>query len=93
MEDDALFKQAELYTEKQNYLKAEANYLKIIEIDPLGVLVDDSYYMLAELYRKHLNNSEKAKEMYQKIIFEYASSIYLVEARKKFRVLRGDKIP
>ena len=93
IEDEALFKQAELYTKDQNYSKAEANYLKIIEIDALGVLVDDSYYMLAELYAFHLNNPEKAKEMYQKIIFEYPSSIYLVEARKKFRVLRGDKIP
>ena len=93
IEDEALFKQAELYAENKNYSKAEANYLKIIEIDALGVLVDDSYYMLAELYSVHLNNSERAKEMYQKIIFEYPSSIYLVEARKKFRILRGDKIP
>jgi len=30
--------------------------------------------------------------MYQKIIFDYASSIYLVDARKKFRKLRGDDI-
>lgn len=93
IEDEALFKQAELYTKKHHYSNAEANYLRIIEIDALGVLVDDSYYMLAELYIHHLNNSEKAKEMYQMIIFEYPSSIYLVEARKKFRVLRGDKIP
>lgn len=93
IEDEALFKQAELYTANQNYSKAETNYLKIIEIDPLGILVDDAYYMLAELYAVHLDNPERAKEMYQKIIFEYPSSIYLVEARKKFRVLRGDKIP
>jgi len=93
IEDEALFKQAELYTKNHHYSKAEGNYLKIIEIDAVGVLVDDSYYMLAELYTHHLSNSEKAKEMYQKIIFEYPSSIYLVESRKKFRVLRGDKIP
>ena len=63
IEDEALFKQAELYTANQNYSNAEANYLKIIEIDALGVLVDDSYYMLAELYAVHLDDSEKAKEM------------------------------
>ena len=93
IEDEALFKQAELYTKRKEYSNAEANYLKIIEIDALGILVDDSYYMLAELYANHLNKPEKAKEMYQKIIFEYASSIYLVEARKKYRILRGDNIP
>ena len=39
-----------------------------------------------------LNNIEKAKEYYQKIIFEYPSSIYLVDSRKKYRKLRGDVI-
>jgi hypothetical protein len=47
---------------------------------------------MAELYNNKLNNPEKASEYYQKIIFDYASSIYLVEARKKFRELRGDKV-
>ncbi len=92
IEDEALFKQAELFTKNKDYSNAVQNYQKIIEIDSLGVLVDDSYYMLAELYADHLDNSEKAKEMYQKIIFEYPSSIYLVEARKKYRILRGDQI-
>ena len=92
IEDEALFKQAELFTKIKDYSNAVDNYVKIIEIDSLSVLVDDSYYMLAELYADHLDNSEKAKEMYQKIIFEYPSSIYLVEARKKYRILRGDQI-
>jgi hypothetical protein len=30
--------------------------------------------------------------MYERIIFEYPSSIYLVEARKAFRGLRGDDL-
>jgi len=47
---------------------------------------------MAELYSKQLNLPEKAKEYYQKIIFEYPSSIYLVDARKKYRELRGDTI-
>ncbi len=92
MEDNALFKQAELYTSAENYILAENNYLKIIEIHLESILIDDSYYYLAELYANHLNKPEKAKEIYQKIIFEYPSSIYLVEARKKYRKLRGDDI-
>ncbi|MDD7915580.1 tetratricopeptide repeat protein [Polaribacter ponticola] len=47
---------------------------------------------MAEIYNNHLNNTEKAQEYYQKIIFDYPSSIYLVEARKKYRKLRGDTI-
>ena len=33
---------------------------------------------------------EKAKEYYEQIIFNFADSIYFVEARKKYRALRGD---
>lgn len=91
IEDEALFKQAEIFEELNQYDKAEKNYLRIIEINPTDILVDDAYYRLGELHVKQ-NNIEKAKEYYQKIIFDFSSSIHLVDARKKYRKLRGDEI-
>ncbi|MCF6223268.1 MAG: tetratricopeptide repeat protein [Flavobacteriaceae bacterium] len=90
IEDDALFKQAKLFIDTKKYIDAEHNYLKIIQNYPESILIDDCYFALAELYNYLLNDSEKAKEMYQKIIFEYPSSIYLIDARKAYRKLRGD---
>lgn len=92
IENEALFKQAELYTKTNKYTLAENNYLKIIENDATGILVDNCYFNLAELYKNYLGDNDKAKEMYQKIIFEFPNSIFLVEARKEFRKLRGDII-
>ena len=92
IEDDALYKQAKLYIKTENYTQAESNYLMIIQNIPESLLLDDTYFQLAELYNNQLNDPEKAKEMYQKIIFEFPSSIYLVDARKKYRKLRGDDI-
>jgi len=92
IEDEALFKQAQLFERINQFKYAENNYLQIISINKDDILADDAHYYLAELYLNKLNNTEKAKEYYQKIIFEYPSSIYLVDARKKFRKLRGDKI-
>ena len=92
IEDEALFKQAKLFIKKKQYDEAILNYAKIIALDKNGIYVDDVYYYMAELYNNELNNPEKAKEYYQKIIFDHPSSIYLVEARKKFRKLRGDHI-
>ncbi|CAM1372077.1 conserved exported hypothetical protein [Tenacibaculum litoreum] len=92
IEDEALFKQAQLLVKKKQYDEAILNYTKIISLDKEGIYVDDVYYHMAELYNNELNNPEKAKEYYQKIIFDLPSSIYLVEARKKFRKLRGDDI-
>lgn len=92
IEDEALFKQAKIFIKKQQYKNAINNYKNIIALNKNGILVDDSLYNLAELYNNELDNQEKAKEYYQKIIFEYPSSIYLVQARKKYRKLRGDSI-
>ena len=92
IEDETLFKQAKLFEKVANFQNAENNYLQIIKINKEDILADDAHYYLAELYLNKLNNKEKAKEYYQKIIFEYPSSIYLVDARKKFRKLRGDEI-
>ncbi len=90
IEDEALFKQSQLFETTNQFEKAETNYLKIIELNAEDILVDNAIYYLAELYLNKLNNPEKAKEYYQKIIFDYPSSIHLVDARKKFRKLRGD---
>lgn len=92
IEDEALFKQAQLLEKTNAFQQAENNYLKLISINKNDILADDANYFLAELYLNHLNNIEKAKEYYQKIIFEYPSSIFLVDARKKYRKLRGDQI-
>jgi tetratricopeptide (TPR) repeat protein len=92
IEDEVLFKQAALYKKLGNLQGAEENYLKIIELDPQDILVDDAHYNLGELYLNDLLNEEKAKFHFQTIIFEYPSSIHLVSARKKFRRLRGDSI-
>ena len=90
--DDALFLQAKLYIKQEKYDEAVLSLAKIIAADNQGFLTDDVYFMMAELYEKNLKNIEKAKEYYQKIIFEQPSSIYLVPARKRFRKLRGDEI-
>jgi tetratricopeptide (TPR) repeat protein len=90
--DDALFLQAKLYVKQEKYLNAIASLDKIVAANNQGFLTDDVYFMMAEIYKNNLLDIEKAKEYYQKIIFEHPSSIYLVDARKKYRKLRGDNI-
>ena len=92
IEDEALFEQAKLYIKQNQFEAAIINFEKVIALNPEGILIDDAYYELAELYKNQLKNPEKASEYYQKIIFDYSSSIYLVDARKKYRKIRGDKV-
>ncbi len=92
IEDEALLKQGELYEKTRQFEKAEANYLKLIEFYKEDILADDAYYRLAKLYENQLQAPKKAKEFYEQIIFNFADSIYFVDARKKYRSLRGDAI-
>jgi len=87
-----LLKQAQLFEEKAQFEKAKSNYERIISDFKDGILIDDAIYALAEIYNTQLAQPEKAKELYESIIFNHADSIYFVEARKKYRALRGDAI-
>ncbi|MCL6267042.1 tetratricopeptide repeat protein [Flagellimonas myxillae] len=92
IEDEALLKQAQLLEGQKRYEDAEFNYQKIVEFYAQGILADDAHFALGELYRNLLNEPEKAKMHYEKIIYNYQDSYYFPKARKHFRRLRGDVI-
>ncbi|WP_298901445.1 tetratricopeptide repeat protein [uncultured Psychroserpens sp.] len=92
IEDQALFMQAKLFEKTNQIDKAVDNYEYIIANYRDEILADDAHYFLAELYQNKLDQPEKAKELYEKIIFDHEDSIYFIEARKRFRRLRGDAI-
>lgn len=92
IEDEAWLKQGKIYEKTGEFKKAETNYLKIIEFYNDDILADDAHYRLAKIYEEKLDQPDKAKKHYEQLIFQFADSIYYVEARKKFRTLRGDAI-
>ncbi len=50
-------------------------------------------YHLAQLYEHQLNDVEKAKALYEKLFMDYSDSTFAIDARKRFRELRGDFDP
>jgi len=92
LEDDILYLKSKIYLKQQDYIKS-AEMLQLI-IDNLadGIRADNALYGLAQLYENQLNDPEKAKELYAKIFIEYSGSTFAVDARKRFRILRGDSI-
>jgi len=88
----ALLKQAQLFEMQKQYGKAILNYEQIITNYSDGILADDAIFGIAVLYDKQLALPEKAKPHYESILFNHQDSIFFVEARKRFRALRGDSI-
>ena len=54
-------------------------------------MADDALFQLGDLYENHLYDKEKAAEFYKTLLFNFKGSLYSVEARKRFRQIRGDK--
>jgi outer membrane protein assembly factor BamD (BamD/ComL family) len=48
--------------------------------------------MLGNIYQYHLNDPAKAMERYQELMTDFPGSMFVVEARKRFRALRGDAV-
>lgn len=92
IEDEALLKQAQLLESQKKYEAAEFNYRKIIEFYGNGILADDAHFALGELYRNIFDQPEKARTYYERVIYDYQDSYYFPQARKNFRILRGDSI-
>lgn len=92
IESVTLLRIAQILEKKQNYAQALEYYQRIIDDFPDGIYLDEALYFSAEIYNKHLGEPERAKEFYEKIIFNHQDSIYFVDARKQYRILRGDTI-
>ena len=91
LNDDILMSKASILIQQKNFADAIAPLKKIVEEHPNDLWADDAVFMLGDLYENKLNNKEQAKIYYQKIITDYAGSLWINEARKRFRLLRGDK--
>ena len=79
-----------IYEKLGDFNLALSQYQAIIDRHSEGIYIDEALYFSAEIYSKKLQQPEKAKPLYEKIIFSHQDSIHFVEARKKFRQLRGD---
>lgn len=92
LQDDILYLEAQISEKKRNYTRAAELYQQVAEKYPEDIRADNALFALAKLNEEKLNNTDKAKELYEKIFIDYSGSVFAVEARKRFRILRGDKM-
>jgi len=86
--DEAYLRKSEIYKTIGDYEQSKTYLLKIITEWSWDILADVAVYKLAVLYDEHLENKDEAAEYYKKLMIEYPNSIYVTEARKRFRQLR-----
>lgn len=90
--DDIFFCKAEIFRKTGKFNEAELMYKNILEYYPIGLYGDNALMQMAELYENDLKDPIKAKEAYSEMLVRYPGSVFTVEARKRYRILRGDVI-
>ena len=90
LSDEVIYKKAEISMYTKNYSQAISYFQEVAENYFYDILADDALFQWAKLTEEHLKDTEKAQILYERILLEYNGSIYTSEARKRFRILRGD---
>lgn len=93
LNDEILYKRYEIAYKKRDFEKAATYLQDIITKYSEDILADNALFKIAELYQNQLNDTEKAKEYYGKLLFDHPGSLFVVEARKRYRELAGSDIP
>ena len=90
LSDEILFVKARMAETTGEYVAA-TNLLETLSIAyNFDILADNSLYKLGMIYMYSMNQPEKAKIAFEKLIEKYSSSVYIVDARREYRKIRGN---
>lgn len=90
--DDILMARSKIYIKKNESIKATEMLKSLINSHSDSIWIDDALFTLADLLETKLDNPTEAKALYQRLMADYPGSMFNVEARKRFRNLRGDNL-
>ncbi len=90
LSDEVFMERFRIAYARHQYDSAAVWLVKITEQYPNDILMDNALIELGRLYEQKLKDPEKAKQTYERLLFEQSGSIFVPEARDRFRRLRGD---
>ena len=92
LDDEALMMSADMFLEQGMLDTAMVLYQEVVDLHFDDITGDDALWMLADLTHHRLGDLVAAQALYEKLLFEFPGSLHAVEARKRFRTLRGDEL-
>ena len=92
LEDEILMMSADMFLEQGRVDTAMALYREVVDLHFDDITGDDALFRLADLTHHALGDQVTAKDLYEQLLFDFPGSLHAVEARKRFRDLRGDEL-
>jgi len=90
LQDEILYLKAKIMHQQRKWTDALYFYKMVVQDYPLDILADNSLWQIANLYQNQLEDTSKAIQTYQKIVFDYTNSIFAVKARNKITTLTNE---
>lgn len=89
--DEILFRKGKAMEMQGQWKNAIEYYEDLLKFHAKDILADDALFRIADIYENNLTDKEKALECYRRLVIDYKGSLFSAEARKRVRLLRGDK--
>lgn len=90
--DEIYFQKAGIQERMGNFAEAVTSLQKIVDNPQVDILSDDALFRMAYIYEENLKDTNKAQQLYNDLLVKHQGSIFVAEARKRFRKLRGDAV-
>jgi tetratricopeptide (TPR) repeat protein len=90
--DDILMTKAKIAEKRGEFKIALQNLEEVMLNHRFDVNGDKAWFKAAKIYEENIGDKDKAMELYQSLLVNFPASIHTVEARKRFRQLRGDLV-
>ena len=92
LSDDILLQKALIREKQGRFADAAELYNTLAIAFGHDILADNAWFNMGLLYEYKLGDKENARKAYEKIVNDFPGSLFIIEARERFRRLRGDQI-
>ena len=90
--DEILMERAVMCIEQGDLDSAKHWLQEVIDLHFDDILADDAIFQLALILDDAEGDFEGAAALYEQLLFDYPGSLHAVEARRRYRAIRGDEL-
>lgn len=88
--DDVYWLEANILMQRGEFSQSITLLDRIMSEYGEDILADDAFFLKGEIYERQLKDKAKAMEIYREFLNKFPGSVNAAEARKRYRILRGD---
>lgn len=92
LHDEVLMQKAKIQMERGRFAEADSLLQRLVDFYPYEIIADDALMLIAQINETHLNNPERAMACYETLLLNYAVSMHVDHARKRYNILKAKQV-